>query len=116
MCCPLSSERQPKRRRAAEACLFLISLDDERYQTLLTETEPPLINIGTGEDLTIRELAELVAKVVGFEGKLVFDSTKPDGTPRKLMDVTRLHQLGWHHKVSLEQGIGLTWKMVQDRF
>jgi len=100
----------------AEACLFLISLDDERYQTLLTETEPPLINIGTGEDLTIRELAELVAKVVGFEGKLVFDSTKPDGTPRKLMDVTRLHQLGWHHKVSLEQGIGLTWKMVQDRF
>jgi GDP-L-fucose synthase len=100
----------------ADACLFLISLDDERYQTLLTETEPPLINIGTGEDVTIRELAELAAKVVGFEGKLVFDPTKPDGTPRKLMDVTRLHNLGWHHKISLEQGIGLTWNTVQDRF
>jgi len=99
----------------AEACLFLISLDEDRYQTLLSETEPPLINIGTGEDVTIRELAELVAKTVGFDGTLVFDATKPDGTPRKLMDVTRLHNLGWQHKIPLEQGIAMTWKMVQDR-
>jgi len=99
----------------AEACLFLISLDEDRYQTLLSETEPPLINIGTGEDVTIRELAELVAKTVGFDGALVFDATKPDGTPRKLMDVTRLHNLGWQHKIPLEQGIAMTWKMVQDR-
>jgi len=99
----------------AEACLFLISLDDKRYQTLLSETEPPLINIGTGEDVTIRELAELVARTIGFEGKLVFDATKPDGTPRKLMDVTRLHNLGWHHTVPLEQGIALTWNLVRDR-
>jgi GDP-L-fucose synthase len=70
------------------------------------------VNIGTGEDITIRELAETVARVLGFKGKLVFDSTKPDGTPRKLMDVTILHQLGWHHSVGLEQGIRLTWEAV----
>jgi len=97
----------------AEACIFLLSLDEATYQTLLTEDEPPLINIGTGEDITIRELAELVAKVIGFTGEIVLDTTKPDGTPRKLMDVTRLHNLGWHHKVSLEQGIALTWQEAQ---
>ncbi len=99
----------------AEACVFLMSLDEALYGTLLSEMEPPLINIGTGEDVTIRELAELVAKVVGFAGELVFDATKPDGTPRKLMDVTKLHTLGWHHQVQLEQGIRLTWETVQDR-
>jgi GDP-L-fucose synthase len=99
----------------AEACVFLMSLDEALYGTLLSETEPPLINIGTGEDVTIRELAELVAKVVGFAGELIFDATKPDGTPRKLMDVTKLHTLGWHHQVQLEQGIRLTWETVQDR-
>jgi GDP-L-fucose synthase len=96
----------------AQACVFLMNLDDTRYATLLTETEPPLINIGTGEDVTIRELAETVAHVLGFSGQLVFDTTKPDGTPRKLMDVTRLHELGWHHTTSLEQGIRLTWNAV----
>ena len=100
----------------AEACFFLMSLDEERYGSLIGETEPPLINIGTGEDVTIRELAEMVVKIVGFDGALVFDPSKPDGTPRKLMEVTKLHDLGWHHQVSLEQGIGLTWKTVRDRF
>ena len=100
----------------ADACIFLLSLDDERYGSLLTEDAPPLINIGTGEDVTIRELAELVAKVVGFEGNLVFDPTKPDGTPRKLLDVGLLHKLGWHHSTTLEQGIGLTWDAVQSQF
>jgi GDP-L-fucose synthase len=83
---------------------------------LLVEEAPPLINIGAGEGVTVRELAETVARVLGFRGKLVFDSTKPDGTPRKLMDVTRLHSLGWHHTTKLEQGIRLTWDAVRGTF
>jgi GDP-L-fucose synthase len=98
----------------AEACTFLLNLDDDRYNSLLLEDAPPLINIGTGEDVTIRELAEIVARVLGFQGKLVFDATKPDGTPRKLMDVGRLHRLGWQHTTGLEQGIQLTWNEVRD--
>ena len=97
----------------AEACCFLMDLDEERFGSLLSEDAPPLINIGTGEDVTIRELAEIVAKVVGFEGELVFDTTKPDGTPRKLMDVGRLHGLGWRHSVELEDGIRQTWEAVR---
>jgi GDP-L-fucose synthase len=99
----------------AQACVFLMTLDDERFNTLFTESDPPLINIGTGEDVTIRELAETVAKVLGFKGTLVFDSSKPDGTPRKLMEVTRLHNLGWHHTTGLEEGIRRTWEQVQDK-
>ncbi len=97
----------------AEACLFLMTLDEARYSSLLTEDNPPLINIGMGEDVTIRELAEMVAKVLGFKGKLVFDTSKPDGTPRKLVDVTRLHNLGWHHTTNLEEGIRRTWEAVR---
>ena len=97
----------------AQACVFLLNLDLATYGTLLSETDPPLINIGTGEDVTIRELAETVARVLGFPGSLVFDSTKPDGTPRKLMDVSRLHALGWHHTTSLEQGIRNTWEIAR---
>jgi len=100
----------------AEACCFLLNLDEERFSSLLAQDEPPLINIGTGEDVTIRELAETVAQVLGFDGKLVFDTAKPDGTPRKLMDVQRLHRLGWHHSTSLEEGIRRCWHSVQDRF
>lgn len=96
----------------AAACLFLMSLDDARYNSLLAEDAPPLINIGTGEDVTIRELAEIVAKVLGFRGQLTFDTSKPDGTPRKLMNVSRLHNLGWHHATGLEQGIRQTWEAV----
>lgn len=99
----------------AEACLFLMNLDDTRYNSLLNEETPPLVNIGTGEDVTIRELTEIVAKVLGFNGQLVFDPSKPDGTPRKLMDVTRLHNLGWHHTTSLEQGIRMTWDAVRSQ-
>ncbi len=97
----------------AQACVFLMNLDEARYGTLLLEDAPPLINIGTGEDVSIRELAEMIARVLGFSGKLVFDATKPDGTPRKLMDVTRLHTLGWKHVTSLEHGIGRTWSAVR---
>jgi GDP-L-fucose synthase len=92
----------------AEACLFLMNLDEKRYGTLLVEDFPPLINIGTGEDVTIRELAKTVARVLGFKGCLVFDTTKPDGTPRKLMDVSRLHALGWRHTTGIEDGIRRT--------
>jgi GDP-L-fucose synthase len=97
----------------ADACLFLMNLREDVYQTLLTEDEPPLINIGTGEDLTIRELAELVSRVLGFDGEFVFDPSRPDGTPRKLLDVSKIHSLGWKARVSLEAGIGLTWESAQ---
>jgi len=99
----------------AQACCFLMNLDDSRFGSLLVEDTPPLINIGTGEDVTIRELAETVARVLRFDGALTFDTTKPDGTPRKLMDVSRLHSLGWHHTTSLEQGILRTWETVRNK-
>jgi GDP-L-fucose synthase len=99
----------------AQACCFLMNLDDERFSSLLVEDSPPLINVGTGQDVTIRELAETVARVLGFRGTLVFDSTKPDGTPRKLLDVERLHRLGWRHSTSLEKGIERTYEAVRDR-
>ncbi|NVK45148.1 MAG: GDP-L-fucose synthase [Rhodobacteraceae bacterium] len=92
----------------AEASLFVLDLADETYQR---ETEPMLshINVGSGTDVTIRELAETVARVTGFEGALEFDATKPDGTPRKLMDVSRLARLGWTATIPLEQGIEETY-------
>lgn len=79
----------------ATACVFLMSHYNDKE----------LINVGTGSDLSIRELAELVKEIVGFEGDLVFDTSKPDGTPRKLMDVTKLHALGWKHQTELKEGI-----------
>jgi GDP-L-fucose synthase len=84
----------------ADACLFLL----ERYDS------PEIINIGCGEDVTIRELAETVCEVVGFRGNLAFDTSKPDGTPRKLLDLTRLFGLGWRPKISLRDGIRDTYQ------
>jgi len=84
----------------ADACVFLMT---QGY-------DGPLVNIGTGTDVTIRELAETVVKVIGFEGDLTFDTSKPDGTPRKLMDVSRLRGLGWQAKTSLEDGIALAYQ------
>ena len=72
--------------------------------------KPELINIGTGEDLTILDLAKTIQRIVGFKGKLIFDATKPDGTPRKLLDVSRLHALGWKHTIQLEAGIKLAYQ------
>ena len=102
----------------AAACVHVMELPDEIYQA---NTEPMLshINVGTGVDCTIRELVETVAKVVGFEGQITFDTTKPDGTPRKLMDVSRLKALGWQYSVSLEQGLesAYQWFLVnQEHF
>lgn len=101
---------------AARACVYLLELEAARFDSLLNEQEAPLVNIGTGEDLTIRELAEMVARVTGFEGELEFDVTKPDGTPRKLLDVGRLHGLGWRHEIALEDGLRQTYAAVKDRF
>jgi len=89
----------------ADACLHLAGLDDTRFDALLADGDFPLVNVGVGEDLTIRELAELAAEVVGFDGALVQDTEKPDGTPRKLLDVSKMAALGWKPKVSLRDGI-----------
>ncbi|OUC16572.1 MAG: GDP-fucose synthetase, partial [Alkalinema sp. CACIAM 70d] len=96
----------------ADACVFLMNLPDDKYTSLLGSDEsktgrfePPLVNVGVGEDVTIRELAELVGKAVGFEGDLLFDTTKPDGTPRKLMDVSRLNGIGWRARTGIEHGL-----------
>jgi GDP-L-fucose synthase len=98
----------------AEACVFLMSLPDAKFSTLLNSDQPPLINIGTGHDLSIRELAELVCRVIGYDGALEFDTTKPDGTPQKLMDSSRINALGWHAHTSLEEGIRLTYEWAKD--
>jgi GDP-L-fucose synthase len=91
----------------ADACVFVMNLPDEQLRSVLNPTPsgPPLINIGTGEDLTIRELAETIARVVGYEGKITFDPSKPDGTPRKLLEVSRIRALGWMPSIALRDGI-----------
>lgn len=98
----------------ATASLFVMDLDAETY---LRETEPMLshINVGSGTDVTIRELAQTVAKVTGFQGRLSFDASKPDGAPRKLMDVSRLASLGWQSTVGLEAGIAKTYAWFLDQ-
>jgi GDP-L-fucose synthase len=93
----------------ADALVFLMQLPDEQFAMLINIEHAPLINIGTGEDLTIRELAELVARELGFKGELHFDTTRPDGTPRKLLDVSRIHALGWRAKTALAEGIRKTY-------
>ena len=99
----------------AEACIHLLNLDEKIYESLITKNEPPLINIGTGEDLTIRELAQLVARVLEFDCELVFDTTRQDGTPQKLLDVSRIHSLGWKAQVNLEEGIRRTYASAQSQ-
>ncbi|MGM5024465.1 GDP-L-fucose synthase [Tardiphaga sp. 367_B4_N1_1] len=92
----------------AEACVHVMELDSEIYDH---NTEPMLshINVGTGEDLSIRDLAVTIGEVVGYSGRIVFDTTKPDGTPRKLMDVKRLHGLGWRARIGLREGLALAY-------
>jgi GDP-L-fucose synthase len=102
----------------AAACVHVMELDDATYQA---NTQPMLshINVGTGVDCTIRELAETVARVTGFQGELVFDASKPDGTPRKLMDVSRLKSLGWQASITLEDGLRDAYQWFldnQDKF
>jgi GDP-L-fucose synthase len=89
--------------------LYVDDLADACVHLMRTSYNGPLVNVGTGEDVTIRELAETVMKVVGFDGRIVFDSSKPDGTPRKLLDVSRLASLGWRAKTALLDGIRLAY-------
>lgn len=97
----------------AEACLHLMNLDEQAFNKVLGSGAPPLVNIGYGEDLSILELAELVKEVVGYAGRFAFDATKPDGTLKKLLDVSRLHALGWKARISLRDGIGLAYADYQ---
>lgn len=95
----------------ANACLYLMILPDEHYQTLLAgDQAPALINVGSGAEVSIRDLALMVKEVVGFTGGLEFDRTKPDGTPRKLCDVSRLHNIGWSHRIALKDGLKDTYR------
>jgi GDP-L-fucose synthase len=96
--------------------LYVDDLADACVHMMARGYDGPLVNVGTGEDVTIRELAETVMDVVGFHGRIVFDATKPDGMPRKLLDVGRLHALGWRHKVSLREGIALAYRDFLARY
>ena len=89
----------------ADACVYLLDLPEERYAQLVAPSALPLINIGAGKEISIGDLARLVAEVVGFKGRLVFDASKPDGTPRKLLDSSRLEALGWRARTGLREGI-----------
>jgi GDP-L-fucose synthase len=88
----------------SEACLFLM----QNYN------EPGLVNIGVGHDITIYALAELIKTIVGFEGEIILDTSKPDGTPQKLMDVTKLSSFGWKASIGLEEGIGSVYGQIKD--
>ena len=90
----------------ANACYYLMQKYDEKE----------MINVGTGEDITIRELALLIQKIIGFEGDLVFDPSQPDGTPRKLLDVSKLHNKGWKHQIGLEQGIRIVYQDFKNNY
>jgi GDP-L-fucose synthase len=100
----------------ADACIYLMDLPEEKFQSLLGSDEsktgkfdPPLVNVGVGEDITIRELAVLISEVVAFRGDLVFDTSKPDGTPRKLMDTTLLNSMGWRARTPLAAGLAIAY-------
>jgi GDP-L-fucose synthase len=96
---------------AADACIFLIRLPEEQFAGLTSSNEiPPLVNIGSGKDMTVQELAVLIADVVGVNVSLKFELTKPDGTPRKLLENTRLESLGWKPRVGLREGLRLTYQ------
>jgi GDP-L-fucose synthase len=116
----------------AEACVGLMELPDEDFDSLLgirgsalaagdwrlasSEAQPPLINIGWGEDYTIRDLANRVRRIVGYKGEITWDSSKPDGTPRKLLDITRMKALGWSPRVSIESGLQRAYQDFLARF
>ncbi|MFH2135411.1 MAG: GDP-L-fucose synthase [Pseudomonadota bacterium] len=94
----------------ADACLFLLEQPEGKLQSLFNDDTPPLVNVGCGEDLSIKELAELVKITVGFNGDLTFDVSKPDGTMRKLMDVSKLKQMGWQASMKLQDGISAAYQ------
>lgn len=99
----------------AEACLYLMMLPLDEYDFFLNDTAPPLINIGTGEDITIAELAKIICEVVGYRGKIVFDPSKPDGTMQKLLDVTLLKSRGWKATTTLEEGLRVAYRLFLEQ-
>lgn len=100
----------------AAGCLFLMELDETRYEALLNDSAAPaLINVGSGEEVSIRELALLVKDAVGFGGELTFDTSRPDGTPRKLADASRIHALGWRHRIGLVEGIAAAYQWYREQ-
>src|SRR5208282_3519960 len=99
----------------ADACIHLLDLPEPEFGRLIKRDQAPLINIGTGEDLTIRELAELVAKVLEFDCEIHLDTARPDGTPQKLLDVSRVHALGWKARTSLAEGIRLSYQAARSQ-
>ena len=100
----------------AEACVHLLELPAPKFAKLITDQEPPLVNIGYGEDQSIAELARTVARVVGFRGNLRFDTSKPDGTPRKFLDSSRINALGWKPRTRMEDGIALAYQDFLRRY
>jgi GDP-L-fucose synthase len=99
----------------ADACIFLLAQPQDKLAALFSEEQPPLVNIGCGEDLTIRELAQLVADIVGFKGELTFDTSKPDGTMRKVMDVSLLKRMGWSATTELRKGINNAYQAYLEK-
>ncbi len=99
----------------AEACVFLLQLPAEKFETLLQQEFPPLINIGVGEDISIRDLAELISGILEYKGSLRFNTAQPDGTPRKLLDVSRMQALGWTAKTGLQEGIRRTYAVMKEK-
>ena len=100
----------------AEACVYLLDLPAAKFEELVSDSVPPLVNIGCGEDQTIAELAQTVARVVGFRGSLRFDTSKPDGTPRKLLDSARINALGWRPRTRIDAGIAAAYQDFLGRY
>ena len=100
----------------ADACIYLMSMPDESFDSLLQEDIAPLVNIGCGQDVTIRELVSLVKDIVGFNGSVEWDSSKPDGTPRKLLDIGRIESLGWRPRVDLVAGVRKAYQDFLDSY
>jgi len=98
----------------ADACVNLLGSPNDRYKQLIENLKPCLINIGQGKDISIKALAEEIREIVGFKGKIVFDTSKPDGTPQKLLDITRMQELGWKAKISLRDGIESTYEWYKE--
>ena len=97
----------------ASACLYIMQLEKAVYQKQITSQQSH-INVGSGEEITIGDCASLIGKIVGFDGEIIFDSAKPDGTPRKLMDVSLIHRLGWQHSISLAEGLPTFYQWFLD--
>ena len=94
----------------ADASVYLMNLPEAKFASLISENLPPLVNIGCGEELSIKELAQMVKEIIGFNGQLTFNTSKPDGTMRKLMDVSKLKQMGWQATTNLRDGISMAYK------